>query len=829
MAYVAISSDGRRSQPVTCPNGAIEGGNWCVDTTDTVSGGIAASTPVVFNNRVYLVGGLNGTANTNSINYTTLNNNGSINAWTSTSMTGLGMTSVSYLYAYARANPSAASTYPGNLYVFGGCSTSSAAGCTAYSQGVYKCNIAAADGSLSGCTTTGQQQIGIIPGDTATGLGIMSGAVYAGYIYLIGGVSPNQVDLSTVRYCEFDNNNNVVSVGGTGSWTQSPNQMLIGRRRSAAFSYNGYIYVAGGYDGSSGEVLPDVEFIKINVSDGSIGYSTGFVQSAITINQRWGLSMPLSNAYAYVIGGCTTGAAPSSCTARTDMIQTFQIYNNDDGAPAGFTTSATTFSTSPNRVGLSSAIYNGYIYVAGGCTSATDCSTAVNDVSYATIDANGTIGTWSSTTAALPAARAWGALEVAGGTLYYIGGESSTLNDWRTEVYYATPSSGNISSWGTATDGIPYARARFGAAVWNNRLYVVGGIGNNPGTNCTASNVCNSVYVSPQLNSGGNITSAWSSASTAFNVARSGLAVVAYANNLYVFGGYDGANYLSDSQYSQISTSTGNAGSWSYSTSLPGPIALSSGFAANGYLYLVGGCTNATTCNPTTYVTSISANTTIASGNDPTGVGEWYQTNQRYTTGRYGAAADYYNGKLYVIGGATPTNTTKQSYTTAGTNTFTVPGGVTSITVKAWGAGGGGGGGGNTGAGGAGGGGGFTQTTLSVTPGTGLTVVVGGGGSAGTGSTNSGQGGGGGGYSVISSSGTNLIIAAGGAGGGGGGYTSATAGGAGGAGGGASGIAGSASGTAGGGGAATASAVGAAGTGGGQRKCRHHQHRRWWW
>lgn len=649
VAYTAISSTGKMTKPATCPVGAYQGGDWCIDTTHLVPGnGIAATSPVIFGNRIYLVGGLNGTANTNAIIYSAVNGDGSIGAWTSQSMTGLGANSVSYFYSYARANPSSAGTNPGNLYIFGGCSNSTAAGCTAYSPNVYKCNILAS-GAISACSTTGQLQIGTIPGDSASGLGVMSGTVYANYIYLIGGVSPNQVDLTTLRYAKFDNNNNVVAATG-GVWTQSPNNMLVGRRRAAAFGYNGYIYVVGGYDGTTG-VLADIEFIKVNVSDGSIGnVALGFQASSVTINQRWGLSVPISNSYAYVIGGCTVGASPGSCTTRTDVIQTFQLFNNDSGAPAGYNTSANTWAASPNRIGSNSVILNGYIYTAAGCTSTTDCTNAISDVSYAPIDASGVVGTWASTTSGLPAVRTWGRLEAAGGTLYYIGGQSSTATDRRTEIYYGTPVAGNVTAWNTATNALPSGRTKFGATVWNNRIYVVGGEGT--GTGCTASNVCNTVYMSPQLNAGGNINSAWSTASTSFNVARSGLTAIAYANNMYIFGGFDGTNYLSDSQYSQLNTSTGLAGTWTYSASLPGPLSQADGFAANGYVYLVGGRANATTCDPTTLIAPISANTTIATGNNPTGIGAWYETNQRYAGSRYGASAVYNDGKMYVTGGA---------------------------------------------------------------------------------------------------------------------------------------------------------------------------------
>ena len=102
---------------------------------------------------------------------------------------------------------------------------------------------------------------------------------------------------------------------------------------------------------------------------------------------------------------------------------------------------------------------------------------------------------------------------------------------------------------------------------------------------------------------------------------------------------------------------------------------------------------------------------------------------------------------------------TSQTFTATGS--FTVPAGVTSITVECWGAGGGGGGASTTNpcAGGGGGGGSYARSIISVTPGNSYTVTVGTAGTAGA----AGATGGTGGYSWFYSSST--ILAAGGAGG----------------------------------------------------------------
>ncbi len=124
------------------------------------------------------------------------------------------------------------------------------------------------------------------------------------------------------------------------------------------------------------------------------------------------------------------------------------------------------------------------------------------------------------------------------------------------------------------------------------------------------------------------------------------------------------------------------------------------------------------------------------------------------------------------------------TFAVPGTYTWTVPAGVSAVQIVATGGGGGGGGTWGSHAGQTGGGGAVVTSTLSVTAGQVLTLVVGGGGGAGAigpGSGNGytcGAGGGGGGSSTVDAGGASQIIAGGG--GGGGSCNSATAGGSGG-------------------------------------------------
>lgn len=438
VTYQAINSDGILERPATCPGGSYTD-SYCV-SPNSLPVALGAPGVTVFDGTIYVIGGF---PTVDNIYYSTVGTDGSLGTWQNNN-TNTGTTTVadrvSYTYAYTRASPSTAATNPGNLYIFGGCSQDgggsiASVGCSGYSSAVYKCNITTSR-TVTGCSTSGQLQIGAITGNNGLpaggGLGAHSGAVYANYIYLLGGLSSggNGTDLTYVRYARFNDSNNVVAVSGS-NWVEGSNEMITGRRRGSGFGYNGYLYILGGYDGS--DAIADIEFAKIDVSDGSWGT---FSQSTVTIQKRWGLTAPVSNSYAYVIGGCIDGAAPGGCNTRTNTIQTFQVYNNESGSVANYDESTGDLSSVNDRIGSSATVLDGYIYVAGGKNGAS----VTNSVQVAQLNPNGTIGAWKAV-GNLPAGRAYGQLETVGGSLYYIGGEDAA-GDEKSEIYYAVPTGG---------------------------------------------------------------------------------------------------------------------------------------------------------------------------------------------------------------------------------------------------------------------------------------------------------------------------------------------------------------------------------------------------
>ena len=376
-------------------------------------------------------------------------------------------------------------------------------------------------------------------------------------------------------------------------------------------------------------------------------------------------------------GGLTGGSLSSSWTATTSTLNA--LY------------------------GSSAVAYNGYLYILGGKNS----STYYNEVDYAPINANGSIGSWTATTS-FTNGRYWGEATVYNGYIYIAGGcNAGTCSNTLNDVQYAPiNANGSLGTWRSTTS---FTTGVYGltAQASDGYLYIMGG----DGTGFTTT--YNEVDYAP-FNSNGTIGS-WT-ATSSFTTVRFDLTSAFYNGNLYVLDGNNGSTALSDVQYAPIDPA-GVISGWTATTVLPAVNYQSNSIAYNGYLYEIGG-----------YGTSLVTHT--------------------------------------------------YSYT-GGTQSFTVPAGVTSITVDMTG----GSGAANAENNAAGGLGGRTQGTISVTPGDVITIYVGGKGSApgaanGTsgvaGWPNGGAGGaaystlyggsGGGGASYLVRSGTTLAAASGGGG-----------------------------------------------------------------
>ncbi|MET0779604.1 MAG: hypothetical protein ABWY71_02095, partial [Candidatus Saccharimonadales bacterium] len=474
-----------------------------------------------------------------------------------------------------------------------------------------------------------------------------------------------------VYRAKVDASDNIVRISNgasTGNWEittaqftttsvanrADPNTAPEIRRRGTAVAVNGYLYVISGHDGATGNTLRDVLVGKINMSSGDIA-SFRQLRGATAANpsqvvtDRWDAAAATANGYIYQIGGCFSGGPPTSCNATIatglpGTIEYLQIYNNVSGSPASYS-NATSYATNANRLGNSAAIYNGFIYVAGGCTGATECATAVvNDVQYAPLNADGTVGAWN-TTSAMGTNRAFFKLVASNGYMYALGGQSGTTAATAlASTERATINGvGTLAAWAADTSlGAGNERSGLDATAYNGFMYVTGG-SNTAGTAQTT------VYYSA-INSGTGVLGAWTSNANQFPTGRSGHILVTYGSTMYILGGFDGTNYLLDVQYAPIAAN-GSVGTWNDGTKLPQPVRQGAGFAANGYLYVFGGRSAVNTCTENTYVAPI--NGFLVTTGTSTGLGIWSQTAVSFpsSTTRYGLAAAYDNGRAYLLGG----------------------------------------------------------------------------------------------------------------------------------------------------------------------------------
>jgi hypothetical protein len=221
--------------------------------------------------------------------------------------------------------------------------------------------------------------------------------------------------------------------------------------------------------------------------------------------------------------------------------------------------------------------------------------------------------------------------------VYCIGGQDFAYGP-HNAVYTSSAissSSGNITSW--TLDSTVYPQTIYGQScvASSGFVYCVGGTYDDSGDDVASS------YYAP-LNSNG-VVGTWSS-TTAFPVPVDGQYCVASSGYIYCVGGYDEANgknatYYPSSSVEYAPLSSSGIGSWSNSTAYPANVYLPSCFAANGYIYCVGGVSNNNAVS-TDYYASLSSS----------GVGAWTQTTP-YPIAANGQACAISSGYIYCVGG----------------------------------------------------------------------------------------------------------------------------------------------------------------------------------
>src|SRR5216683_2464680 len=227
------------------------------------------------------------------------------------------------------------------------------------------------------------------------------------------------------------------------------------------------LVVTGGFDGSKN--TNTVWAINLN-QDGTVGSTTNTTWTTITTNplpttlahhamaeaDDTNSLVAAGKRYIYVVGGQVN---------LTDVPGTNTVYVASVDSTAGTVGpwTASTNTLPKPLLGLSATVHNGFLYVAGGLDTN---GNPVKDVYSAPVNADGTIGTWTTATNTLPAARAFGTMFVFGGIIYYINGDpnasllpnSQGVGD--PAVYYASAVRGVVGAWTVNANSTPANRAK---------------------------------------------------------------------------------------------------------------------------------------------------------------------------------------------------------------------------------------------------------------------------------------------------------------------------------------------------------------------------------
>lgn len=348
------------------------------------------------------------------------------------------------------------------------------------------------------------------------------------------------------------------------------------------------------------------------------GATIGAFTAASTMNtQRALMDSAIYNGYIYAVG---------SWTNQGTTIEYAKIQSN--GSLGAWTQQATGLS---NRYGFGVATYNGYLYLTGGMES-----TPLNTTSYAKLNADGSVGTMMTASTTFNTGRYFHKTKIYNGYIYVIGGRGDAsgfdIDNYSSTRYAKLKANGDIDTWVSATT-LPTPRLHFGMAIYNDRMYLVGGFYYDNSPVGAADQVFTNNIISADINSDGSL-GAWSTNVATVDGLNGGRAEI--------YGGYMYVLRTSDIQYAPIYLN-GRVGTFQTTTAPPDYGSHAALAVYNGYLYKYGGGTGGTDLNTAYYAAINPAGSLGTLGTE---------TNYEPTTGRLSFATVTYNNILYVLGGS---------------------------------------------------------------------------------------------------------------------------------------------------------------------------------
>ena len=572
-------------------------GTWVIDTALPIA--IGQASLAITANRVYLLGGYNGSSYLSSVYTAPINSDGTLGAWT----TGPSLPA-------ARCAGDCFVTR-NRLYLIGGSNGS-------FSSSVYSSTIYP-DGTISSWRTETSLPIS---------LGYTSVVVTKNYVYLLGGY--NGAWLSTVYSATVN------SDGTLGFWKQN-GSLPISIAVCQTLVTKNKVYLIGGQ--VAGGSVSSVYMATIN-ADGVLGSWTSGTNLPNTLSQSMLIT---TNNRIYLLGGYRSGSyintifsAPilegsndySSYYAEDTVnycypgsgkpwSQQYQINATQSADITGWTTDTSL----PGVFGWSSAIVTkNRVYLCGGSTGATTVTT----VYTAPINSDGTLGTWVTGTS-LPGALSTSQAVVTKNRVYLLGGYNNSVY---TSTVYTAPinTDGTLGAWTTGTS-LPVGMGYSQAIVTNKRVYLLGGYNGSYLT---------TVYTAV-INADGTL-GGWI-AGTSLPVGMSYLSAIVTKNRIYLLGGYNASGYTSI--YTTSISADGQLGTWSVSGNLPAGVMSSQAVVVKNKVYVFGGWSAAPNSN-IVYTATINSDGTL---------GNW-TTGTSLPAGLHNSQVIVTKNRVYLLGGA---------------------------------------------------------------------------------------------------------------------------------------------------------------------------------
>ena len=548
---------------------------------------IDSSTVFVTKNRVYVIGGYNGTALTSAVYTAEIYSDGSLGTWTS----GPAYPTI--------ISDATAIVVKNRVYVLGGANT------TATSINYY--SLIDSDGKLTGWVSAGES--------FGHRIAYANTFVNKNRLYVVGGWNGVTQTASAAVYYAIINTD-----GSLSSWTQDT-ALPVALANVSLASVNDTLYVIGGMTGGYTGFVNTVYTATLN-NDGSIGAWKNGVSLPFTyaeLNQCY-----TSKNRIYLVGGIVNGVASS---------KVYSAQINNDFSVSSFKDSGFSLPTTMTRgsmfvthtrlycintrsnTGASAPTYQSGVYYGDIFGGLNDYSRYYNEISVsagAVLDGYGQpwkqqralagattsdISGWV-TGNNLPAIARGGVAFVTKSKAYVFGGWNGTAHV-STGYVANINTDGSLAGW-TTTVSLPGILAFSYPLVMRSRVYLIGGY-SSAGTLAVGSTTAERNIYSAVIDTDGTLGT-WSIIGQ-IPVALYGMVAFVNRNKLFVVGGCSPVTgAASNAVYSTTINTDGTFGSWSLSNSLPAERAFSSLAVIDNYVYLFGGTTTTNVANVTNTV-----------------------------------------------------------------------------------------------------------------------------------------------------------------------------------------------------------------------------------